>query len=116
MLTPERAALYKAQAIAAVAQRAKNPRAPGISCVVVSPHDVLDLLDVYENAKAAALAAHVAEAEHSDTALLSEVLARIPTSELNDWLGQEMNLLIVPTLAQFRAAIVASIEATSDVQ
>ena len=48
MITPERAALYKKQALAAVAARAKNPKAPGITSVAVSPHDVLDLVHAYE--------------------------------------------------------------------
>lgn len=48
MITPERLATYKKNAIASVASRAKNPAAPGISMVQVSPHDLLDLILAFE--------------------------------------------------------------------
>lgn len=53
MITAERLAAYKTQAIAAVASRANNPAAPGVACVNASPHDMLDLIQHYEaNCKA----------------------------------------------------------------
>lgn len=48
MITAERVELYKKQALASVAARAKNPAAPGITSVMVSPHDVLDFIHSYE--------------------------------------------------------------------
>ena len=48
MITPERLALYKKQALESVAARAKNPNAPGITMVRVSPHDLLDLILLFE--------------------------------------------------------------------
>lgn len=48
MITPERLAMYKRLALRAVAARAKNPAAPGISCVNMSPHDALDLILHFE--------------------------------------------------------------------
>lgn len=48
MITPERLEMYKKQAIASVASRAKNLRAPGVSMVQVSPHDLLDLILSFE--------------------------------------------------------------------
>lgn len=48
MMTSERAELYKKQALASVAARAKNPAAPGITSIMVTPHDVLDLLAAYD--------------------------------------------------------------------
>lgn len=48
MITPERLAMYKKKAIASVASRANNPRAPGVSMVQVSPHDLLDLILAFE--------------------------------------------------------------------
>lgn len=48
MITPERAELYKKQALSSVAARAKNPAAPGITSIMVTPHDVLDLLACHE--------------------------------------------------------------------
>lgn len=50
MITPERLALYKKQALESVAARAKNKNAPGISMVRVSPHDLLDLILSFEEA------------------------------------------------------------------
>jgi hypothetical protein len=54
MITPERLAEYKKRAIASVAARTKNPRAPGVTCIAVSPHDLLDLILFYEAADDAA--------------------------------------------------------------
>jgi hypothetical protein len=48
MITPERLEKYKKQAIAAVAARVKNVNAPGVSCIAVSPHDLLDLILHFE--------------------------------------------------------------------
>jgi hypothetical protein len=48
VITPERLKTYKDQALAAVAARAKNPKAPGVSCVAVTPHDLLDLILMFE--------------------------------------------------------------------
>lgn len=56
MITSDRLERYKKLALAAVAARAKNPLAPGISCVSVTPHDVLDLIHAYDE-----LARRVAE-------------------------------------------------------
>ena len=53
MITPERLEGYKKQAIASVASRVRNPRAPGIAMVQVSPHDLLDLILSFEAAIAA---------------------------------------------------------------
>ena len=50
-MTPERAAELKRQALKAVAARAANPRAPGISMVAISPHEALlfcELLAAHE--------------------------------------------------------------------
>ena len=48
MINPERLALYKKQAIHTVAARAKNPKAPGIAMVAVSPHDLLKMIELVE--------------------------------------------------------------------
>lgn len=48
MITPERVESYKKLALRSVAARAKNPLAPGIACVQLSPHDVLDLIHAFE--------------------------------------------------------------------
>lgn len=48
MITPERVERYKQLALRSVAARAKNLAAPGITCVEVTPHDLLDLLHAYE--------------------------------------------------------------------
>lgn len=48
MISPERLAAYKKQALKSVAARTKNPNAPGLSCVPVSPHDLLDLILHFE--------------------------------------------------------------------
>lgn len=48
MITPERLDLYKKKALAAVAARAKNPADAGVTCVSVSPHDMLDLVHAIE--------------------------------------------------------------------
>lgn len=48
MITPERLDVYKKKALASVASRANNPRAPGIAMVQVSPHDLLDLILSFE--------------------------------------------------------------------
>lgn len=48
MITPERLETYKKKALESVASRVKNPAAPGISMVQVSPHDLLDLLLSFE--------------------------------------------------------------------
>lgn len=48
MITPERVENYKKLALKSVGERAKNPLAPGIACVAMSPHDVLDLVHAYE--------------------------------------------------------------------
>lgn len=61
MITPERVERYKQLALAAVAARAKNPLAPGISCVSVTPHDLLDLVHGYDE-----LARRVAEEVSSE--------------------------------------------------
>lgn len=50
MITPERLETYKKKALASVASRAKNPRAPGVAMVPVSPHDLLDLVLSFEEA------------------------------------------------------------------
>lgn len=50
MITPERLDAYKKKAISSVAARTKNPKAPGLSCVAVSPHDLLDLILSFEAA------------------------------------------------------------------
>ena len=52
MITPERLAAYKKQALASVAARAANKAAPGVTCVSVSPHDLLDLILSFEEATA----------------------------------------------------------------
>jgi hypothetical protein len=52
MITPERLAAYKKQAIASVAARAKNQNAPGVTCISVSPLDLLDLILSFEEATA----------------------------------------------------------------
>lgn len=50
MITPERLATYKKQALASVEARARNKNAPGITMVQVSPHDLLDLILNFEQA------------------------------------------------------------------
>lgn len=57
MITPERLAQYKKRAIDSVASRVKNPAAPGVSMVQVSPHDLLDLILSFEDRIAQDLAA-----------------------------------------------------------
>ncbi len=48
MITPERIVAYKKQAIGSISSRVKNPAAPGVSMVQVSPHDLLDLILSFE--------------------------------------------------------------------
>lgn len=48
MITAERLAIYKKQAIASVAARAANKNAPGITLVSITPHDLLDLILHFE--------------------------------------------------------------------
>lgn len=47
MITPERLALYKKQAIASVAAPARNINAPGITLIAVSPHDLLKFIECF---------------------------------------------------------------------
>lgn len=56
MITAERLARYKKLALASVAARAKNPKAPGITCVEVTPHDLLDLVHAFEEVERLAAA------------------------------------------------------------
>ena len=44
----ERLNLYRRQALASIGARARNPEAFGIACVGVSPHDLLKLVDAFE--------------------------------------------------------------------
>lgn len=48
MITRERLEHYKKQAISSVAARAEDRNQPGVTCVVVTPHDLLDLVLCYE--------------------------------------------------------------------
>lgn len=47
-MKPERIVALRQQALKSVAARASNPRAPGVSMVAVSPHEVLEMLDALE--------------------------------------------------------------------
>ena len=48
MITQERLAGYKRAALKSVEHCVVNPAAPGMACVSVSPHDLLDLILHYE--------------------------------------------------------------------
>lgn len=48
MITPERAARYKKQALKSLSAKALNPKTAGVATVPVSPHDLLDLLLSFE--------------------------------------------------------------------
>lgn len=48
MITAERLARYKRQALDSVKARVTNKNAPGISTVSVTPHDLLDLILSFE--------------------------------------------------------------------
>lgn len=48
MITPERLYQYKQQALKSIGAKARNPKAPGIACVVVAPHDLLTMIAAFE--------------------------------------------------------------------
>lgn len=46
MMTPERMAAIKQQALKSIGARAKNPNAPGVSMIAVTPHEALSLVEM----------------------------------------------------------------------
>lgn len=50
MITPERIERIKKEALASIGARAKNPKAPGISMVRVTPHEALAFVEAYTKA------------------------------------------------------------------
>lgn len=53
-MNPERIVAIKQQALKAIASRANNPAAPGVSMVAVSPHEALEFLEALEEQMKAA--------------------------------------------------------------
>lgn len=47
-MTPERMTALKQQALKAIGARAKNPAAPGISMIAISPHEALKFVELHQ--------------------------------------------------------------------